>query len=63
MVQPEQPMGLDAWHVDGGKQYRVKTHAVAIQLVELSAFRSLPILAYCNSSGVSLITTGREEKG
>lgn len=26
---------------------QASTHAVAIQLVELSAFRSLPILAYC----------------
>lgn len=37
---------------------------MAIQLVELSAFRSLPILAYCNSSGVSitLIDPEKEKK-
>lgn len=43
---------------------RVRTHAVAIQLVELSAFRSLPILAYCIVSRVSLVPTdlGRKKR-
>lgn len=40
------------------KRPGVGTHAVAIQLVEFNALRSLPILAYCNSSGVSIILTG-----
>lgn len=35
---------------------------MAIQLVELSAFRSLPILAYCNASRVSLVLTDPKRK-
>lgn len=35
---------------------------MAIQLVELSAFRSLPILAYCNVLRVSLVSTDLERK-